>query len=180
MREDAHLVSGNRLHRVHLQIQYQCELATRRLEQESQNEKRDDEKNSDDSLADIPDWLTDFKDNLVEEVHAPAHSSLETDLELPVEVAIKSRKHSIYSHFPKDRNFEVCLRSKTTRAPRRRRTGGALPRTEKFGDLITADHKVLSEGGESRDNHRDAVVVQDLATQWTQSYPCKTKSSQET
>ena len=178
MREDAHLVSGNRLHRVHLQIQFQSELATRRLEQESQ--KRDDQKNSDDSLADIPDWLTDFKDNLVEEVHAPAHSSPETDLELLVEVAIKSRKHSIYSHFPKDRNFEVCLRSKTTRAPRRRRTGGALPRAEKFGDLITADHKVLSEGGESRDNHRDAVVVQDLATQWTQSYPCKTKSSQET
>ena len=37
---------------------------------------------------------------------------------------------------------------------------------------ITADHKVLSEGCESRDNHRYAVVVQDLATQWIQSYPC--------
>ena len=43
----------------------------------------------------------------------------------------------------------------------------------KFGDLINADHKVLSEGCESRNNHRHAVVVQDLATQWTQSYPCK-------
>ena len=29
-------------------------------------------------------------------------------------------------------------------------------------------------------NHRYAVVVQDLATQWIQSYPCKTKNSQET
>ena len=29
-------------------------------------------------------------------------------------------------------------------------------------------------------NHRYAVVVQDLATQWLQSYPCKTKTSQET
>ena len=46
--------------------------------------------------------------------------------------------------------------------------------------LITADHKVLSEGCESRNNHRYAVVVQDLATQWIQSYPCKTKTSQET
>ena len=45
----------------------------------------------------------------------------------------------------------------------------------KFGDLITADHKVFSEGCESRHNHRYAVVVQDLATQWIQSYPCKTK-----
>ena len=49
-----------------------------------------------------------------------------------------------------------------------------------FGDLITADHKVFSEESESRNNHRYAVVVQDLATQWLQSYPCKTKSSQET
>ena len=46
-----------------------------------------------------------------------------------------------------------------------------------FGDLITADHKVLSE---SRNNHRYAVVVQDLATQWIQSYPYKTNTSQET
>ena len=46
-----------------------------------------------------------------------------------------------------------------TKASCRRRTGEALPRAEKFGDLITADHKVLSEGGESRDNHRYAVVV---------------------
>ena len=35
------------------------------------------------------------------------------------------------------------------KASYRRRTGGALPRAEQFGDLITADHKVLSEGGES-------------------------------
>ena len=51
---------------------------------------------------------------------------------------------------------------------------------KKFGDLMTADHKVLSEGSESRNNHRYAVVVQDLATQRIQSYPCKTKSSHET
>ena len=49
-----------------------------------------------------------------------------------------------------------------------------------FGDLITADYKVLSDNCESRNNHRYAVVVQDLATQWIQAYPCKTKTSQET
>ena len=49
-----------------------------------------------------------------------------------------------------------------------------------FGDLITADHKVLSDSCESRNNHRFAVAVQDLATQWIQAYPCKTKTSQET
>ena len=89
-------------------------------------------------------------------------------------------KHNVHTHFPKDRNCEICQRTNITRAPCRRRIGGAVPRGETFGDLITADHKVLSEGCEFRNNHRYAVVVQDLATQWIQSYPCKTKTSQET
>ena len=39
-----------------------------------------------------------------------------------------------------------------------------VPRAVNFGDLITADHKVLSDNCESRNNHRYAVVrVQDLA-----------------
>ena len=89
-------------------------------------------------------------------------------------------KHSVYTHFPKDRNCEICQRTKITRAPCRRRIGRAVPRAEIFGDLITADHKVLSDNCESRNNHRYAVVVQDLATQWIQACPCKTKTSQET
>ena len=44
-------------------------------------------------------------------------------------------------------------------------------RAKNVGDLIAADHKVLSEGCESRNTHRFAVAVQDLATQWIQSYP---------
>ena len=56
--------------------------------------------------------------------------------------------------------------TKITRAPCRRRNGGAVPRAEKFRDLITADHKILSDNCESRNNHRYAVVVQGLATQW--------------
>ena len=66
------------------------------------------------------------------------------------------------------------------RALWRRRTGEAIRRAEKFGDLTTADHKVLNEGCESRDNHRYAVVVENLATQWIQFCPCKTKTSPET
>ena len=64
-----------------------------------------------------------------------------------------------------------------TRAPCRRCTGEAVPQAEKFGDFKTADHKVLNEEGKSRSNHRYAVVVQDLATRWIQSHPCKTKTS---
>ena len=86
----------------------------------------------------------------------------------------------MYTHFPKDRNCEICKRTKITRASCRRRNGEAVPRAENFGDLLTADHKVLSDNCESRNNHRYAVVVQDLATQWIQAYPCKNKTSQET
>ena len=43
-----------------------------------------------------------------------------------------------------------------------------------FLSLVTADHKVLNKAGESRNNHRYAVVVQDLATL------VQTKTSQET
>ena len=89
-------------------------------------------------------------------------------------------KHSIYTPFPKDRKWDICLRTKIARASCRRRAGTVVPRADNFGDLMTADQKILSEGSESRNNHRYAVVVQDLATQWFQSYPCKTKTSQET
>ena len=92
-----------------------------------------------------------------------------------------SDEHSFETHFPKDRNCDICLKTPITRAPCRKRTGTVVPIAHFFkGDLITADHKVLCEGCESRHNHRYAVVVQDLATQWIQSYPCKTKTSQET
>ena len=86
-------------------------------------------------------------------------------------------KHNNHIHFPKDRNCEICKRTKITRAPCRRQKGEAVPRADNFGDLITADHKVLSDNCD-RNNHRYAVVVQDLATQWIQAYPCKNKTSQ--
>ena len=65
-------------------------------------------------------------------------------------VVPSSGKHSVYTHFPKDRNCDICLRTKITRASSRRRTGTVVPRAEHSGDMITADHKVLSEGCESR------------------------------
>ena len=114
--------------------------------------------------------------------HRDSHAS--SSHEVSLEPITKRRedlgKHNVHTHFPKDRNCEICKRTNITRAPCRRRIGGAVPRAENFGDLITADHKVLSESCEFRNNHRHAIVVQDLATQWIQSYPCKTKTSQET
>ena len=86
--------------------------------------------------------------------------------------------HSMKTHLPKDRNCDVCLRTEMTRAPCRRRTGEGLPRS--VGDLTTADLKLFNEGCESRDNLRCAVVMQDLASQWIQSFSCESKSSHET
>ena len=78
--------------------------------------------------------------------------------ELPVEPRTKvvpgPGKHSVYTHFAKDRNCDICLQTKITRASCRGRTGTVVPKAENFGELLTADHKVLSEGCESRHNHR--------------------------
>ena len=96
----------------------------------------------------------------------------DSDPERPIKVA--SRKHSICIHFPEDRNCEVRKRTKITRGLCRRRTADSIPRAEKFGDLIAVDHKALNEESESRHKHRYSIVVQDLATQWIQSYLCRT------
>ena len=132
-------------------------------------------------MRDIPEWFEPFTDNLEDtETNATAQVSQDSDSERATKVAERSRKYNIFTHFPKCRDCDVCLRTKITRDPFRRRTGEALPRAEKFCDLITADHKVLNEECDSRNDHRYAVMVQDLATQWFQSYPCKNKTSQQT
>ena len=145
----------------------------------------EEEERGDPLCSDIPEWLQEFRENLVDDRvlgHRDSHasSSHEPSLEPTSTRREDLGKHSVSTHFPKDRNGEICQGTKITRAPCRRRIGGAVPRTENFGDLITADHTVLSESCESRNDHRYAIVVQDLATQWIQSYPCKTKTCQET
>ena len=90
-----------------------------------------------------------------------------------------SGKHSIFTHFPKDRKLRYLLENQDYEGSLQKTHWSSRAQSGKFGALITADHKVLSEGCESRHNHRYAVVVQDLATQWIQSYTCRTKTSQE-
>ena len=135
--------------------------------------------------SEIPEWLQEFRENLVDdEIPLQGCSHASSSHEDSLEPTTKRRedfgKHIVFSHFLKDQNCEICKRTKITRAPCRRRNGEAVPRAVNFGDLITADHKVLSDNCESRNNHRYAVVVQDLATQWIQAYPCKNNTSQET
>ena len=112
--------------------------------------------------SEIPEWLQEFRENLVDDENplqggSHASSSYEVSLEPTTKRREDLGKHSVYTHFPKDRNCEICKRTKITRAPCRRRNGEAVPRAVNFGDLITADHKVLSDNSESRNNHRYAV-----------------------
>ena len=151
-------------------------------ETENSNKNDDNEEVRGNSSHDLPERLQEFKDNLVDESVPENRDASSSSHELPSDprAQVVSGKHSIFTHFPKDRNCDICLRTKITRASCRRRTGAAIHRAERFGDLSTADHIVLGEGCESWNKHRYAEVVQHLATQWIQSYPCKTKTSQET
>ena len=108
------------------------------------NHEPANEMNTEDPTQGILVWFQPSTVNLEDlETHVPAHpSEREGDAS---KVETQKRKHSIYTHFPKDRNCDICLRTKIT-----------------MGSL------------------QYAGVVQDLATQWIRSYPCKTKTSQET
>ena len=159
------------------------ELLTKptKITKSNKNENHERER-EDPYYSDLPEWLQEFRENLVDDrvrERKDSHAIPSHGLSLEFARGADLGKQC-FSHFPKDRTCEICQMTKITRAPCRRRIGRVVPRAEKFGDLITADHKVLSEGCESRNNYRYAVVVQDLATQWIQSYPCKTKTSQET
>ena len=103
-------------------------------------------------------------------------SSHEPPMEPGAHVELGSGTHSVFTHFPKDPNCEICLKTKITRASCRRRAGAVMPRAEHFGDLFTADHKVLCEETESRNNNRYAVVVQDFATPVVTILPMQNKN----
>ena len=78
--------------------------------------------------------------------HRDSHASSSHESSLEPLRSVDLGKHSVYNHFPKDRDCEICQRTKITRVPCRRRIGRVEPRAEIFGDLITADHKIVSEG----------------------------------
>ena len=80
-----------------------------------------------------------------------------------------SGKHNVCTHIPKGQNYKTWSQTKITRAPCRRRTENDKLRAVKFGDLIATDHKGISEEEASRNNDRNAIVVQDLAAQWNRS-----------
>ena len=99
----------------------------------------DDEQEPEDPChTDIPEWLKEFRENLVvdrvpERRVSHARSSHGFFLEL-TRSADLGKQHSVYTHIPKDRKCEICQRTKITWAPCRRRNGGAVLRAE---NLVT-------------------------------------------
>ena len=73
--------------------------------------------------SDIPEWLQDFRENLVddrvlERRDSHASSSHELSLEPMPARSVDLGKHSVETHFPKDRNCEICQRTKNYKSPR--------------------------------------------------------------
>ena len=145
--------------------------------------------------TELPEWLRTFTEGLAKGSLSSTDVS-PADVERPPPTLPPSthppakptsnragEKHNLLTHFPRDQTCEVCRHTKVTWAPCKRTVddrADTIKIAEKIGDMTTAGHKVLDEDQESRIHHRYAVVVQDLATQWLQRYPCKTKSAQET
>ena len=107
--------------------------------------------------SEIPERLQEYMENLVDdEIPLQGGSHASSSHEVSLEPTTKRRedlgKHNVHTRFPKDRNCEICKRTNITRAPCRRLNGEAVPRAANYGDLITADHKVLSDNCESRNN----------------------------
>ena len=120
----------------------------------NQNKNRESKEVQTDISHELPDWLQEFSEILVDESTStepwrnPEQRSQDTSKsshELPMEPRAKvepgSGKNSVSTHFPKDPNCDICLQTKITRASCRRRAGTVVPRAEHFGDFITADHK---------------------------------------
>ena len=60
--------------------------------------------------------------------HRDSHASSSHELPSEPQRKVVPGKHSIYTHFPKNRNCDICQKTKITRAPWWRRTGEAVPR----------------------------------------------------
>ena len=62
----------------------------------------------------IPEWLQEFRENLVDDrvpERRDSHASSSHELSLEPTRSADLGKHSVYTHFPKDRNCEICQRT---------------------------------------------------------------------
>ena len=91
--------------------------------------------NTNDDNEGVPEWLKEFTENLVDDSVPEHRDASSSSHELPTEPRAKMHRVSIVSSLTstKDRNCDICLITKITRAPYRRRIGTVVPRAENVG-----------------------------------------------
>ena len=145
-------------------------------ETRNKNKNGESEEVQREKSQELPGWLQESSGDLVDESTStelwenPEQGSQDTSKssrEFPTEPRAKvepgSGEHRVFTHLPKDPDFDICLKTKITKVSYRRRAGTVVP------SAITADHKFLVK----KMNSMCRVVVQDLATQWLESYRVK-------
>ena len=93
-------------------------------------------------------WLQEFREHLMDDKvpeHRDSHASSSHEVSSEPKPARSADlgKHSVYTHFLKDRNCEICQRTKITKGPVQKAHSRNRTSCRKFCDLITVDHKVL-------------------------------------
>ena len=141
----------------------------------TQKKNEDDEELRCELLQDVSEWPQDFKENLVDDPvllmsyqwsreqkwYRARLSKVSFLTSRRTRIAISAEGQKLQRLLAEDALVKSC--------PERTVLVIYQPRMTKF-----------SVKDRNRNNHRYAVVVQDLATLWIQSYPCKTRTSQET
>ena len=110
-------------------------------ETENQNKNRESKEVQRDISHELLGWPQEFRETLVDESTSEelrgdfmqrsadtSNSSHEPPMEPRAYVELGSGKQNVFTHFPKDPNCEICLKTKITRASRRRRANAVLPR----------------------------------------------------
>ena len=143
---------------------------------------RDATQASSDRLKDLPEWLEEFTEhfggspiNILWKCQRRSSRTTSDPLS-----SNKSKGTHHFSNFPKDPNCEIRKRTEITRVPCRLNFKSHISGATKFGDIITADHKILNEEVESRNSQRYAFVVQVLALNGIKVTHARTKTSHET
>ena len=70
--------------------------------------------------SEIPEWLQEFRENLVDDgvlEHRDSHASSSHELSLEPSRSVDMDKDNIFTHFPKNRNYEICQRTKNYKSP---------------------------------------------------------------
>ena len=115
--------------------------------------------------SEIREWLQENREHFVDdEVPERRDSHASSSHEVSLEPIFKRRedlgKHCVYTHFPEDRNFEICQRTKITRATVQKTYWQSRTSCRNFWWLDNSRSQSSQWKCESRNNHRYAISVQ--------------------